>query len=115
MKLRSLVLPIAIVISFFVMLGGGYWYYTVNKDQVISGDGYVATLTQAKCKNSKVLELASMIGMPQEVQKDLKAGTVVLESGATHQFCYVSNRTNPSYIFVIDDEGGMGNVPLGKE
>ena len=69
------------------------------------------TLTQKRCENKTILDLATMLGLKSELRPKLKAGLVEDLADGVQPMCYVAHPEDPNTLYVIDVLGNAGVVP----
>ena len=82
------------------------------KDLTFQSGDWRITLTDTLCKNGVVLQLADMIGLPDEYKKNLMTGSLTGPGDKTFDMCYIVDPENVNQLFVIAETGDMGILDI---
>lgn len=111
--MRKMTVALSAVLAVAVAAAG--YVYWPSKNRVLEFAMGTVTLTEKACKNPAILaqmEFVRQMGAP--LRGDAKAGSLVMKDGKKFTLCY-SETDRPEYVFVVDETGDMGAIPVKKD
>lgn len=93
-----------------VSVGAAYFVYGDYHIKQLKGNGWTADLRNGKCDLPVAKFYAMMSGIPIDVVKKMKKGTITDKKGNSSKMCYAKIEGYPpnNDTFIVSEEGQMG-------